>query len=274
MKIMRSALLIFIWMSLSAYALGPSEMEADLKANPGHLNTRIELANYYLKQKSFAKVVELLNAYTDQLNSSGFLALANAYSNRKEYLDEVRVLNLLTQKEPEDFHWHFLLGQAYLKEINIQGDITKKKDLVTSAIQSFRKALSIQPDYKPAFDVLLTTFLQQKNNNEARELIQDGISKYGARPELLHEICRLDSMDGFLDSALKSCREAIKLSPDFPDNYVFLIQALNDIKEEKKADADAVAAAKKFPKSEFVQWAAGTLFFKRNNSLRRSGGVV
>lgn len=256
---------IFLFMSASVFAQSALDMETDLQKHPEHLSTRIQLGNIYLKQKNYENVIKLLNSYTDQLTSQGFLALASSYSNRKDYINEVRVLNLLTLKEPEDYHWRMLLGQAYLKQTSLHIDPEKQNDLATSAIQQFRKALQIQKKYKAAFDILLTTLLQQKANNEARELITDGLVTFGHRPELYRELCRLDAGDGFLDSAVTNCREGINIAPNYPDNYVFLVQALYDQKEETAAEAAIVQAAKKFPNSEFVQWAAGTLFFKKKN---------
>lgn len=262
---MRLALLFLLFSSSVFAQLSPTEMEKTLRAKPSLLATRIQLGNYYLKQKNYAKVVELLNSYTDQLTPEGFLALASAYSHRGEFIDEVRVLNLLTMRQPENYQWPYLLAQAYRKQMSIQKDYLKKKDIATQAIQSYRKSLSLKKDFKPAFNDLLTTLLQQKANNEARELVQEGITRFGERPELYRELCRLDANDGFLDSAVATCRKAINLAPAFPDNHVFLMQALHDQKEDKMAEANAVSAAKKFPRSEFVQWAAGTLFFKKKN---------
>jgi predicted Zn-dependent protease len=252
-------------LSCTVFAQSALDLEADLQKHPDHLSARMQLGNIYLQQKNYDKVITLLNSYTDQLTDQGFLALSSAYSNRKDYVDEVRTLTLLVQKEPDDYHWHMLLGQAYLKQVSIQGDLAKKKDLATEGIKQFRQSLKLQPKYKPAFNILLTTLLQQKANNEARELIEEGINVYGHRPELYSELCRLDAGDGFLDSALKNCREAIQLAPNYPDSYVFLVQALYDQKEELSAENSIVTAGRKFPQSEFVQWAAGTLFFRKKN---------
>src|SRR6185312_243873 len=117
--------------------------------------------------------------------------------------------------------------------------------------------------YKPAFDLLLNTLLVIKADNEARELLMDGIKKFGERAEFYRDLCRLDSTDGFLVQALANCRRAIKLAPGFPDSYVYLVQSLYDQKELEHADKDIVSAARRFPNSEFVPWAAGMLFLKK-----------
>lgn len=264
---MVNAILIFFFAS-SLFAQTVANWEADLKQHPDHMSIRLQLANTYLGEKRYDHVISLLNPYTDQLTDQGFLALANAYSSKKDYANEVRALNLLAQKHDDNYQWHMLLGQAYLKQASTQNTTTqldKKKELNTQAIQQFRRTLKLAPKYKPAYNILLTTLLATKMHNEAREVISEGINKWGERPELFSELCRLDSNDGFLDQAVKNCRKAMKLAPNYPDNYVFLVQALSYENEDQQAENDIVSAARHFPKSEFVQWAAGTIFLKKKN---------
>lgn len=259
------AVLMTALFSFAVHGTTLEEMESEIKKNPNRLSTRIQLANVYLKQKNFERVIALLNSYTDQLPSQGFLALATAYSKRDDYANEVRVLGLLADKEDSDFHWRLLLGQALLKQASAQTDLERKEKSGISAIQQLRKAIQLEPNYKPAYDLLLNTLLQMKANNESRELLYEGINKFGDRPELYRELCRLDANDGFLDQAVNNCRRGIKLAPNYPDNYVFLVQALTDQQEDQLAETDIVSAARKFQKSEFVQWAAGTLYLRKKN---------
>ncbi len=242
-----------------------SQLEAKIQADPDNVGARTQLAEIHIAHGRFAKAAELLDSYTDQLAASGFRALAFSYSNLKKYEDEVRVLNVIAAKEEENHEWHMLLGQAYLKQAGETKDHVRNSMLVTKAIQHLRMVLKIQKKYKPAFDLLLKTFLQQKAHNEARELITEGINNFGRRPDLYRELCRIDSNDGFLVQAVENCTESIQISPKFPDHYVYLIQALYDQKEEIRAERNAISAAKKFPSSEFVQWAAGTMFLRKKN---------
>ena len=226
---------------------------------------RLKQAKASFDSGKFDKVIELLNPYTDQLDNNGFLMLAMSYSNKKDYANEVRVLNIIANNEEENFKWQMLLAQGYLKQAGAHPNSPKSTDLLTQGIQRLRVTMRLNPKYKPAFDLLLNTFLQQKSNNEARELLSEGIEKFGKRPDLFKELCRLDAVDGYLVQAVEHCRESIRLSPNYPDHYVYLIQALHDQKENIPAEKTAVNAAKKFGQSEFVQWAAGTLFLKKKN---------
>lgn len=259
--------LLFVIMFPQAHADSVGLLEQKLNSNPNDIVSRVKLAEVHLNNNEFQKTVDLLNAYTDQLPKSGFRVLAFAYSNLKKFDDEVRVLNIITARDEENHEWHMLLGQAYLKQaaslknVNDEGSARN----LTLGIQQLRKTLKLQPKFKPAFDLLLKTFIEQKSNNEARELLLEGVRVFGERPELFRELCRIDSNDGFLVQAVTNCKKSIELSPRYPDHYVFLVQALYDQKEELKAEKQVVAAAKKFPRSEYVQWAAGTLFLRKKN---------
>jgi tetratricopeptide (TPR) repeat protein len=247
------------------WAQQTEQLEKDLAASPNRVRTRMQLAQLYGKSGQYDKVITLLNSYTDQLPPEGFLALASSYSNKKDFTNEIRVLGLLTAKYEDDYRWRMLSGQAYLKAADAQTAPDKKQEFTTSAIQQLRKARQLQPKYKPAYDLLLTTLQTNKLNNEARELLIEGLSKFGERPEILRDLCRLDSTDGFLVQAVNNCRAAIRAAPGFPDNYVYLVQSLHDQKEDQKAEKDVVVAARRFPRSEFVQWAAGMLFLRKKN---------
>jgi tetratricopeptide (TPR) repeat protein len=243
----------------------PVDLEKMFQANPTSKAIRQALAEQMLLKGNNDRVVELLNSYTDQLTLTGFLTLAMAYSNKKDYVNEVRVLGLLAAKDESNFRWQMLMAQANLKGAAVETNAERKRDLTTAGIQKLRATLQLQKGYKPAYDLLLTTLLFNKIHNEAREVIMEGISRYGERPELFREICRLDSTDGFLDQAVDNCRAAISSAPSYPDNYVYLAQSLFDQDETEQAERNLVSAAKRFPTSEFVQWAAGMLFFKKKN---------
>jgi predicted Zn-dependent protease len=261
-----TAFILSLLLSLQAFSESIPELEAKLKQTPDRLAVRLALASQYFKAKSFDKVIPLLNPYTDQLDDSGFLILANAYSNLKDHTNEVRILNVLIGRADDDYRWRMLLAQAYLKQANTLPKGEKSMtNAMTSAIQQLRQVVVLQPKFKPAFDLLLITFLNQRQNNEARELLSDGIARYGERAELFRDLCRLDSLDGFLVQAIENCRKAIKLAPGYPDNYVYLVQTMHDQGEFEQAERNVTAAARKFPKEEFVQWAAGTIFLKKKN---------
>lgn len=264
---MRTLILAFIFAAFPpAFAAETiAQLEAKLNKQPDNMRIRFALAEMYTKAGNADKTIELLNPYTDQLEDRGFILLAMSYSNKKDFANEVRVLNFALNKDEENYRWHMLAAQAYIKQANDVASEEARAAATTSGIQRLRRVLQLEPKYKPAFDLLLTTFLKQRSNNEARELLIEGVTKFGRRPEFFRELCRLDSQDGFLVQAVSNCQESIKISTNYPDHYVFLTQALHDQKEDVRAEKTIVVAAHKFPKSEFVQWAAGTLFLRKKN---------
>nr|HMN68613.1 tetratricopeptide repeat protein [Bdellovibrionales bacterium] len=258
-------LTLILLFSAQAFAQDISKLEAALNRHPDQMSLRLQLAKAHEAAKQPDKVITTLNPYTDQLTPVGFLVLARAYSTKKDYANEVRVFKFLADKDETSFRWQMLMGQAYLKQAHELPEGEGRKTALTNGIRSLRRALALQSRFKPAYDLLLSTLLTNRANNEARELLMEGISKFGARPELYRELCRLDAQDGFLVQAVANCWESINVSPNYPDHYVYFIQALSDQKEDVRAEREVVKAAKKFPRSEFVQWAAGMLFLRQKN---------
>lgn len=255
--------------SASAQTVRPSEslssLRSQLQKRPDSIRLRIQIAKLEYEQDNYKEVIELLNSYTDQLPQEGTLLLANAYSSLEDFRNEVRILTILATKSEDDYRWSLLLAQAHLKLANTITNPEKQKEMVTEAIQRLRQTVRAKPEFKPAFDQLLKVLLQQEANNEARELIIEGLRRFGKRAQWLQELCRLDAIDGYLEQASDHCRQSIKVSPKYPDHYVYLIQALYDMKDYTLAEKEASRAASRFPNSEFIQWAAGTIFLKRKN---------
>lgn len=261
---MLSVILALI-LSSTANAQTAAEREAELVKKPSSIRLRQEVATLYAREGKPDKVIELLNAYTDLMDDGGFLLLASSYSNKEDYYNEVRVLKILCERDEKNYKARMLLAQAYMKLANKNPNAENYPALMTSGIQELRRVLSVNKKFKPAYDLLLNTLLQQRNNNEAREVLLEGIQLYGQRPELYRELCRLDSNDGFVQQAIHNCRESIKVSPNYPDHYVYLVQSLFDQDQDQAAEKAIINAAKRFPKSEFVQWAAGKLFMQKKN---------
>jgi tetratricopeptide (TPR) repeat protein len=235
------------------------------ESGPAQLSDRLKLATREYESAHYDRVVELLNPYSEQLPKPGMLMLASAYSNKEKYDEEVRIIKVMVGRDENNYEWQMLLGHALMKQTMKSTPPEAVKALQISAIQAFRACLKLRPKFKPAYDDLLALLLEQKDHNDARELLSEGLEKFGRRPELMKEICRLDSLDGFVAQAVQTCKEAIALSPNYPDSHVYLVQSLFDENEHTAAEQQIVASAKRFPASEFVQWGAGTIFYRKHN---------
>lgn len=230
------------------------ELEAKLKKDPEQLKVREKLARAYLNENLNEKVISLLNPYTEQISVATKFDLASAYRGKGDSLNEVRVLKGITTTNEEIFEAYYNMALAQIKLKN-----------EADAIESLRKAITINPGFKPAHDTLLSIFIKADNRYEARETLQDMISRFGKRPELMNSLCRLLSIDGFNKQAITDCQNAILASASFPDNYIYLAQSLKDAEQEGESEKTLLHAARKFPKSEFVQWATGQLYLRKQN---------
>lgn len=241
------------------------ELEKSLAADPDKAETRERLSRLYLKQKNWNKVIEHMNPHTDVATPRGYLVLATAYQENKDYGNVVRVLRLLSEKRPKDHHIHFMLGDALLKAASVATDLRDRQRLETEGIESFRMSIRLRKTFRPPYQAMVNYFLESGLNHEAREQINDMLKVFGQKGDLHGDLCRLYALDGFLPQAIRHCQRARQLAPDFAESYVYLAQAYFDQKEMGKAETTLIEAAKKFPRSEFVQYGAGEFFLKKNN---------
>lgn len=230
------------------------QLEAQLKSNPEQLKVREKLARAYLNADQYDKVISTLTAYTEQISIPTHFDLASAYRGKNDSLNEVRVLKSIAARDATIFEAHYNLALAQMK-LNNEAE----------AIEALRLAIGINPGFKPAHETLLKIFIKADNRYEARETLQDMIKRFGKRPELINDLCRLLSIDGFNKQATTECQQAILTSPSYPDNYIYLAQSLKDSEQEGESEKTLLHAARKFPKSEFVQWATGQLYFRKQN---------
>lgn len=230
-------------------------------ASPEALKT----AEQHFTNKNYKEVISVLADHTDKSNEDVFLMMAAAYSEMNEYDSELRILNQLATKDPKNYKWQMLIAQAHQKKALLLTDDMEKKRQETLAVSAYRQTLKLSPKFRPAFDNLLQIFMDRNENHEARELLMDGIQNFGERAQWLNELCELQALDGFLDPAVKTCEAAIRVSPNYPDNYVYLSQAFLDKQQEQKALKVAQFAGNKFTNSEFAQWAAGKVYLLTKN---------
>ncbi|MCB0384614.1 MAG: tetratricopeptide repeat protein, partial [Bdellovibrionales bacterium] len=232
-----------------------SALEKKLAAEPDNIKVRMQLAAEMSRQEGQeSKIVEILNPYADEITLESQLTLAGAYNGLKKFKDEVRVLKKVVEKAPTNHEAYYILGYAHLNS----------KEQV-DAVASFRRAIKLSKTYRDAYEALLLIFEKAGDNYESRIVLKDMLKQFGKDPSAVSHLCRLDSSDGYLDSAIMNCQKAIKMDPKKPDNHVYLAQSLSDKKNESKAGRVLINASKKYPKSEFVQWAAGQYYFKQSN---------
>ena len=250
---------------LSLAAASVDQLESALKKDPDNITVRERLARQFSNMKQWDKVIEHLNPHTDVASPRGYLLLATAYQEVKNFKSVARVLRLLSEKRPKDYHIQFMLGDALIKQAGTVTELTERQKLEASGIESFRAAIRIKRTFRPPYQALVNYFVSAGMNLEAREQINDMLKVFGNRPELHADLCRLYALDGFLQQAVRYCNRARQLNADLPESYIYLAQAYFDQKEMERAEQTLIEAAKRFPRSEFVQYGTGQFFLQKSN---------
>ncbi len=230
-----------------------SRLEKEINLRPQVLIVRETLADKYSQKHDYDKVISLLDPFIDRAPQKSLLLLASAYRAKKDYENEIRVLKLVAEKNETNPKFFYLLGIAQMN--------AKKEN---EGIASFRHSLELNENFKIAADALREYFLKIDARYEARELILSMIKKFGPAPAYLNDLCKLYAADGFGVDAVKQCEKAIQKSPQLPDNYVYQAQSYYDSDQSQKAEQILTKSADQFAKSEFVLWAAGSLYLKKN----------
>ncbi len=222
------------------------ELKKRIAQNPKDFTSRVQLSEIYFKQKDYDKMIDTLRVSSDSLGRRGLLLLAYAYDGKKNYLNEIRVLENLLIQNDKDYYIQFKLGEAYSK-------IKKREEAITN----FRSSKQSNPHFLPAYESLLRELNSTEDSYEARTLINDMIKLFGEKPKFFTELCRLYFTDSFIQKSLDICKEAIDKDPRVPENHVYLGKILKDSGNSKQAERVLYKAAQQFPNSEFAQSAAG-----------------
>lgn len=249
---------LWICRSPASYAIENPSTSSDERAL-GQDSSSIEIntkKSEALSQESDneEKIVELLNPYADELPLRYQLLLARSFRQLKRYTDEIRILKKVLAKQGHKEEIHYQLGLAYFNN-----------EQLTEATTCFREAIKLNKKFRLAYEGLLAIFQKTKNNYESRTILREMEKSFGKDATIYSHLCRLDSMDGYLDSAITVCRQAIQTDRQIPENYIYLSQSLRDKNDELKAGKTLLLAAKQFPQSEFVQWSTGEYYWQQKN---------
>jgi tetratricopeptide (TPR) repeat protein len=227
-----------------------AELRARIAKNEKDLQARIQLAEILKRKNDFDGMHAILRPASDNLPRKGMLLLAEAYRGKKDFLNEVRVLELLLAQNPKDYYVQNAVGEAYIS-VNRPDD----------AVVKFQESRKQNGRFLPAYKNLQAFYEKNNEKYEARNLLTDMIRIFGPRAEFYNELCRLYSMDGYLEKSAETCKVAISKQPRHAPNHMYYAQTLWD--QEKKDSAIRVLkqAARTFPQSEDVQFAAGEMTY-------------
>ncbi len=212
-----------------------------IKANPDDVTSKQKLAGLLFREKKYSEVIKLLKADADTLNRSGLALLAKSFAKTNDDENEKLIYERLIALNANDFEAYVALGNLHLNK--------KKFD---EAIKNYRLSLGIKTKFKPALEGLFKSFKKTNNRYELRLVIQDLIKIAGEKIEYVSELCRINTLDGFHDVAVKSCNQAITMEPNIPENYLFKAYIDNTLGNTKNVVNSLNESVKRFPKVDFV----------------------
>jgi tetratricopeptide (TPR) repeat protein len=221
---------------------------------PADANT--DKAEEYVNSGKYEQAVLMLKPKVDSLSRKGLMLLARAYAGQKDFLSEIRTLELCRAKSPRDYIVLTALGEAYLH-------VSRNDD----AVGIFQEARDVNKKYRPAYDGLVRVLEKTAQTYEARIVVTDMLKIFGSGPALDSALCRLYAVDGFIEKSVESCKAAIESDPKNPENHIYLASSLKDQEDGNKATEILKKAAGRFPASEHIQSAAGSLATEKKDYI-------
>ena len=249
--------LLYAFLQISVYA--------DPEASAENLVILEKAAVQNAKQGQCAKTIESLLPQSDRVSPPSFQILARCLDIHKKHNDLYRILKSRSPTFKEDGKLLVTFANAIVKKSKIETDLIKQNQLNTEAIQVYRQAISVESSNISYYEALLTVLQENNSKYEARELLNEMISKFGEKPKYLAGLCYREAQDGFLVQARESCQKAIDKDPKDEKSRLAMVQVLLDQKEEVEALKLLDNTALRFTSNADVQFYAGQVYLKKND---------
>ena len=227
-----------------------------------------------LDSEEYKKAVKFLeNSLYSDASFETLKLLATVYKEKKDSINQINVLNILSvsySNNPESF---YLLGQAY-KNLYLLGKKDKKKkkkkeyeknqENKEKSIESFNQAIRINRRYILAYRALLNLFMTEnkeiggKIHTKASLSVALDMLKTFKKSKYYIQLCKAYYDNNFFKQSRKACAISVQKNPNNPISPVIL--ALSR-KSKKDSNRELLETAKKFEKSFFVQYKTA-LFFR------------
>lgn len=228
------------------WALQIPQLKKKLQSQPKDLKSRELLGKAYFHTGDFSSAIEMLNEDKLKKDKENFNILALSYEGAKDYLEAIRILEILKTKYPKEHLIYIDLARNYL--------LTRKH---SEAVTNLREALKIQPQSKKAFEGLVAAFEDQKNYYEARVVLLDMTNTVGPTIYSLTKLCNYYTLDSFFENSLSFCKSAIEKDPMIAENHINLAITYQRTQNEKQAQQIIETTARRFKNSEVAQWMGG-----------------
>ncbi len=224
------------------------DLKKQLELTPNDLKVRQSLAQNYYDSGQYNLAIEVLKARAEKLPQDSLTLLSQAYSKINDYSNEGKFLEQLTVNYPKYADGFVMLGDYYYRNSLQKND----PRISMNCLAAYRKAIEINSSLRPAYDGLLKAYERYKNFYELRILLGDMAKHFGKTPEILANLCRRNTVDGYFVNARRICVDAINSDSKNPDNYIYLSLIENNEGNIRKADSLLKKVTTKFPQSEFA----------------------
>jgi len=221
-------------------------LKKELTSSPENLKLRHTIAQLYFEKGSYESTVEILKSKAEKLPQESLALLAISYQKLNDSINEIKFLEQLTASYPKYPNGFVMIGDYYYKKSLEKNDPRQS----ANALLSYKNAIEINPNFKPAYDGLLVAYEKYNNYYELRILLEDMLKRFGKSSQTLTGLCRRNTIDGYFVNARKICSEAINLDNKIPENYVYLSLVENNEGQIAKAEMLLKKVTTDFPKSE------------------------
>ena len=267
MQLVKFFLTLLLILNLPSPALSAPATEESLKAQlvkqPTNLKLRQQLAIVHFQNERYEQAIETLRANSERLSPENLMLLSECYAKLDDSTNEHKFLEQLTINYPQFLKGRVALGEYFLR----MAQQKKQPKFAQEAEASFRLAIELNPNHRPAYEGLLKAYESLGNAYETRILLGDILKRFGKSPEVLSGLCRRNALDGFFPEAKRFCKDAISIAPKRPDNFVYLSLVENNEGNLKKANAILKKVATSFPDSEFASSSYADFLIQQKNIL-------
>jgi tetratricopeptide (TPR) repeat protein len=230
---------------------------ARIEKDPEDEEAILALGKAYYVLEDYSNATKYLRQVDHKEEPDAFRLYVLALEKTGNLPEIIRILKQMIASNPKNTSHLKNLGRAYRMNKNYD-----------DAVATYKTAIKIKTNDIAAYYGLLDVFAATNDAYESRIILKDMIKKFGAKPDFLTRLCKVDYEDGFFETALVYCQKAISEDSDIPENHIHLAMTLKYTKKQAQALKILQHAARQFDDSELTQWTAAKEMFERNDTKK------
>ena len=219
-----------------------------------------------IESNEYAKAVRFLEqSLYNEASFETLKLLAEVYEEKKDFKNQINVLNVLSANYSSDPEPFYLLGIAY-KNLHLSEQDNKVENKKKS-IANINQALSINPKYILAYEALLSLLMVKHSKTEEKIHTKESLSvtidmlKNLRKNKYYIQLCKAYYDNNFLKQSRKACAISVKKNPKDPISPLILVLSRPN---KKETDRRLLSVARKFKESFFVQYKTALHFMDQD----------